>query len=160
MTDPADFPPAPAPVSLSVSISGQRMDLIEGDRLIASYPVSTSAFGTGFEEGSLKTPTGRFLIAEKIGAGAPLGAIFRARRPTGEISRGGGDSDEILTRILWIEGLDPENANTRSRFIYIHGTNREDLIGSPASHGCIRMKNPDIVGLFDLVPEGTPLEIK
>ncbi|GAB4170145.1 MAG: L,D-transpeptidase [Terrimicrobiaceae bacterium] len=157
MPDPNES--SSAPLSLKVSIQGQRLDLLQGDSLLASYPVSSSAYGLGFEEGSLKTPTGRFEVAAKIGDGAPLGAVFCARQPTGEISAGGGDDDQILTRILWLNGLDPENQNTQSRFIYIHGTNREDLIGSPASHGCIRMKNLDIIELFERIPEGTTVEI-
>lgn len=94
------------------------------------------------------------MVAEKIGDGAPLWAEFKRRQPTGGISESGGEQDGILTRILWLSGLDAENANTRNRYIYFHGTNREDLIGTPASHGCIRLRNADIAELFDLVPEG------
>ena len=127
--------------------------------LAAVYPVSTSRFGLGFEEGSLRTPTGRFVISEKIGDGAPAGALFRGRIPTGEILGQGGDEDHVLTRILWLDGTDSANGNTKARFIYIHGTNREDLIGQPASHGCIRMRNADIMELHDQVPTGTRVVI-
>jgi lipoprotein-anchoring transpeptidase ErfK/SrfK len=91
--------------------------------------------------------------------GAPLWAEFKSRQPTGRIAEPGGEEDGVLTRILWLEGLDPENANTRGRYIYFHGTNREDLIGTPASHGCVRLRNEDMEELFDLVPEGTPVVI-
>lgn len=145
---------------LRISVAQQRMELVGNDgHLLKSCPISTSRFGLGFEEGSFKTPTGNFQIAAKIGSDAPLGAIFRGRRPTGEIASGSEQDDLVLTRILWLEGLDPENANTRQRFIYIHGTNQEHLIGTPASHGCIRMRNPDIADIFDLLPEGTPVQI-
>jgi hypothetical protein len=85
---------------------------------------------------------------------------FKGRKPTGVIASPGGEEDLILSRILWLEGLDPENSNTRDRYIYIHGTNQEDLIGTPASHGCIRLRNNQMIELFDLVEEGTPLLIK
>lgn len=98
-------------------------------------------------------------MAEKIGAGAPLWAEFKSRQPTGRISEPGGETDGVLTRILWLQGLDPENANTRDRYIYFHGTNREDLIGTPASHGCVRLRNGDMAELFDLVAEGTTVVI-
>ena len=134
--------------------------MIEGEVVTATWPVSTSRFGLGFEEGSFRTPTGRFRIAEKIGEGAPAGMIFRSRIATGKVAEQGGDEDLVLTRILWIEGLDPQNANTRQRYIYIHGTNQENLIGTPASHGCIRLRNYDIIDLFDRVREGNHVEIK
>lgn len=137
----------------------QTLDLLEGGAVTATYPVSTSKYGVGFEEGSFRTPTGHFRIAEKIGADAPEGMIFRGRVATGEISRQGGQEDLVLTRILWLEGLDPENANTRERYIYIHGTNQEHLIGTAASHGCIRLNNGALIDLFERVQEGTPVEI-
>jgi lipoprotein-anchoring transpeptidase ErfK/SrfK len=144
---------------LRVDIGRQTLDLVEKGLIPVSYPVSTSKFGLGFEEGSFRTPTGRFRIAEKIGDGVPSGMIFRSRLPTGTISGQGGEDDLVLTRILWLEGLDPENANTRERYIYIHGTNQEHLIGTPASHGCIRLRNKDMIDLFDRIPEETPVEI-
>lgn len=144
---------------IHVDIARQAVDLLLNDRPVKSWPASTSRFGTGFEEGSYKTPTGRFCIAEKIGDGAPSWMEFKGRKPTGAIASPGGEHDAILTRILWLEGLDAANANTRQRYIYFHGTNREDLIGTPASHGCVRMRNADIVELFDTVPAGTPVTI-
>jgi lipoprotein-anchoring transpeptidase ErfK/SrfK len=144
---------------MRVDIARQMLDLRHRDKVINSWPVSTSRFGLGFEPGSFKTPTGRFMVAEKIGDGAPLWAEFKSRQPTGGISESSGEQDGILTRILWLSGLDADNANTRDRYIYFHGTNREDLIGTPASHGCIRLRNADIAELFDLVPEGVSVVI-
>ena len=149
----------PPPVALWVEVSRQRMFLLLGGAIDREFGISTSRFGLGSEAGSFKTPLGRFAITEKFGDGAPPGAIFRSRQPTGEIAWPGGDEDFVLTRILWLSGLDPENANTHDRYIYIHGTNQEHLIGQPASHGCIRMLNAEIIALFDLVPTGTPVEI-
>ena len=144
---------------MRVDISRQMLDLRRCGELIKSWPVSTSRFGVGFEPGSFKTPTGRFAVQEKIGAGAPLWAEFKSRQPTGVLAAPGGEQDGILTRILWLSGLDEENTNTRDRYIYFHGTNREDLIGTPASHGCIRLRNADMAELFDLVPEGASVVI-
>ena len=144
---------------MRVDISRQMLDLLRFGELIKSWPVSTSRFGVGFEPGSFKTPTGCFAVQEKIGAGAPLWAEFKSRQPTGVLAAPGGEHDGILTRILWLSGLDKENANTRDRYIYFHGTNREDLIGTPASHGCIRLRNADMAELFDLVPEGARVVI-
>lgn len=144
---------------LRVDIARQVLELVEDGSVLRRYPVSTSRFGTGSEQGSHRTPTGRLIVARKIGAGAPPGAIFRSRECLGEIHPGGGAEDAVLTRILWLDGLEPHNANTLSRYIYIHGTNREDLLGQPASMGCIRMSNADIIELFDLVEEGTPVVV-
>lgn len=144
---------------LRIEVAHQALHLVEEGRILESYPVSTSKFGLGFEEGSFRTPTGRFRIAEKIGDGAPSGMVFRSRVATGSLSEQGGEDDLVLTRILWLEGLDPENANTRERYIYIHGTNQEHLIGTPSSHGCIRLRNGDMIDLFGRIPVGTPVEI-
>lgn len=144
---------------IHVDIARQAVDLLLNGRPVKSWPASTSRFGTGFAKGSNKTPTGHFRVAEKIGTGAPPWTEFKGRVPTGNIAAPGGDHDAILTRILWLEGLDPANSNTKERYIYFHGTNREDLIGTPASHGCVRMRNADIVELFDTVPCGTHVSI-
>ena len=157
MPEPA--PNVHDPLSLRVTVSRQTLDVLHGNTVIKTYPISTSRFGLGPIPGSRCTPLGRFSIAEKFGHDAPLGAVFKSRLPTGEIAPQGGDDDLILTRILWLEGCDPDNANTRSRYIYFHGTNQEVRLGSPASHGCIRMANHDIVELFSQVPEGTSVEI-
>jgi hypothetical protein len=125
----------------------------------ASYKISSSQFGIGTEPGSFCTPLGYFIIEEKIGDGVPERMIFQGRKPTGIIADLGGKEDYVLTRILWLSGLEHENANTRDRFIYIHGTNQEDLLGSPASHGCIRLANTTMVELFNNVQEGDLVEI-
>lgn len=141
----------------------------DGDMLIRQYPVSTAANGAGETRGSYCTPRGRHRIAQKIGAGVPLYAAFRGREPTGEIWTPGLEAenpgrDWILTRILWLEGLEPGrnrggSVDTQARYIYIHGTNEEHRIGTPASHGCIRMRNADVAELFDLVEVGTEVRI-
>jgi L,D-transpeptidase YbiS len=156
-TDPVVH--APFADRIRVSIARQAMDLLKDGEVVKSYPVSTSKFGLGSEPGSFKTPLGAFRIFEKIGDGAPLGSVFKSRKPTGEIALQGGDEDRILSRILWLEGLDEANANTKDRYIYIHGTNQEGLIGTPASHGCVRMRNADVASLFMEIPDGVVVEI-
>ena len=142
-----------------ISISRQTLELFHGGRLLRSYAVSTSKFGEGSEPGSRKTPLGRFRIAEKIGGGTALGEIFKSRVATGKIGGEGEEDDFVETRILWLDGLDPGNRNTCGRYIYIHGTNHESQIGTKASHGCVRMRNAEIVELFELVGEGTEVLI-
>lgn len=143
-----------------ISVSGQQMLVFDGDRLLASFAVSTAAKGMGCEEGSLRTPTGRFRISEKIGEGEVRGAIFKARVACGVWHEGDKSEDDlILTRILRLDGMDPWNLNTMDRYIYIHGTNHESLIGSPASHGCIRLTNSDMTALYDIVERGDHVEI-
>lgn len=145
---------------IRISVRDQRLDLVGGDGVLASYSISTSRFGLGSEEGSLKTPLGRFKIGEKIGHDFPSGTIFCSRRPLGPDDPPPPSDDHVLSRILWLDGLEEHNANTRDRFIYIHGTNHEDEIGEPASHGCIRMKNADLIALFDQVPLGAEVVIE
>jgi hypothetical protein len=147
------------PLQLRIDALHQRLDLLKEGKLFKSYPVSTSKFGLGFDVGSNKTPLGSFAVWKKIGAGAPMGMVFKSRIPTGEIASQGGGEDLILTRVLWLEGVEETNANTKDRFIYIHGTNQEALLGAPASHGCIRMSNADIAECFEEIAEGTPVEI-
>ena len=145
---------------IRISVRDQRLDLVSGEGILASYPVSTSRFGLGSEVGSMKTPLGRFKIGEKIGAEAPSGTVFRSRIPLAPDETPPPGDDLILSRILRLEGLEEHNANTRNRFIYIHGTNHEDTIGQAASHGCIRMKNADLIALFDQVPLGAEVVIE
>jgi lipoprotein-anchoring transpeptidase ErfK/SrfK len=146
--------------SIHVSIRDQRLTVKENEQAVRSFPVSTSRFGTGTEEGSMKTPTGRFRIAEKIGSDMPGETIFRSRVPLNPGDALPETEDLIMSRILWLDGLDPQNANTRERFIYIHGTKHEDKVGTPASCGCVRMRNADVAELFDLVDKGTPVVIE
>ena len=157
------------PCKIRVNVAAQRLDVLKsvsetpgGAVVLASFPVSTSRFGLGSEPGSYKTPLGRFVVAEMIGHGAPEGAVFKSRQPTGEIgpATSPDDADDLVqTRILWLAGTEPHNANTRDRYLYIHGTNHEERIGEPASHGCVRMRNVEIVRLFELVEPGTEVEI-
>jgi lipoprotein-anchoring transpeptidase ErfK/SrfK len=133
---------------------------MDGDRAIRSYPVSTSRFGIGTEMGSMKTPTGRFRVVEKIGGDAPSGTVFRSRVALKPVDPIPPTEDLVMSRILWLDGLDEQNANTRDRYIYIHGTKHEAKIGTPASCGCVRMRNVDVIELFDLVDEDTPVVIE
>ena len=142
-----------------ISIGEQKLRLFEGEALVAEYVVSSAANGIGFEEGSYCTPTGRFEVSEKIGDGEALGTIFKSRKPMGVWDGTPSDDDMILSRILRLNGLDAQNANSMERYIYIHGTNHEALLGEPTSHGCIRMANADIVELFDRIELGAPLLI-
>lgn len=148
-------------IRLEVSIDDQRLDVLnhKGD-LLRSFSVSTAKKGVGFREESFRTPTGRFRICEKIGDGEKPNTIFKQRVPAGIWKKGTpAAGDLVLTRILRLDGLDPENANSKKRCIYIHGTNREDLIGRPASIGCVRLSNAEMVELYDMVPEKTSLYI-
>jgi lipoprotein-anchoring transpeptidase ErfK/SrfK len=157
-------------VKILVSLARQQLTVCDdAGRALRSYPVSTAARGAGERKGSFCTPRGKHLIRAKIGAGQPLGAVFVARRPTGEIhspelaARHPG-RDWMLTRILWLSGCEPGfnrlgEVDTMRRFIYIHGTPDTEPMGRPGSHGCLRMRNRDLVELFDLVPVYTPVEI-
>jgi len=148
------------PSKIDISIKDQVLTFSrEGDE-IRSFPISSSRFGIGAEEGSNKTPLGNFRIAQKIGHGAEPGTIFKSRVPLGPADPLPETEDFVTTRILWLDGLDDHNANTRDRFIYIHGTKHEDRIGTPDSHGCIRMRNADVIELFDLVDETTQVVIR
>jgi L,D-transpeptidase YbiS len=145
---------------IEISVRKQRLTLKRGRAKLAQYPVSTSRFGLGSKEGSFKTPTGRFRVAEKIGGDMPIGTIFESRRPVKPTKKMLREDDLIMTRILWLDGQERRNANTHGRYIYIHGTYREETIGVPDSIGCIRMKNADVAELFELVAVDTPVEIK
>lgn len=145
---------------LEVSIGTQRLRLWDETRLIKEWACSTSKFGIGFTPGSNKTPLGQFIVKEKHGAGADSGTIFKSRKPVGQWTPGmETTSDLVLTRILWLHGTEPRNENTFQRYIYIHGTNNEISLGRPASHGCVRMRNSEVIELFDLVQVGTPVLI-
>lgn len=143
-----------------VSIANQSMDVYDRNLWIARYPVSTSRFGEGDFPGSRGTPMGKLEIARKIGAGAPLGAVFKNRRQTGEILFPNAPGrDPIVTRILWLRGLEAQNRNAFNRYIYIHGTPVERDIGRPASFGCIRMRSADVLHLFNTVGVGARVDI-
>ena len=143
-----------------ISTHDQKLALLDRGNLMATYPVSTSKFGLGDWRGSRYTPLGQLEIAEKIGDNAPPGAVFKDRRRTGEIVLPDSPGrDPIVTRILWLRGLEPQNANAFTRDIYIHGTPEERLIGTRASYGCIRMRSTDIINLYDIVGIGAAVTI-
>lgn len=156
---------------IEVSLAAQRLRLLDaaGNEL-RRYSVSTGAKGAGEQRGSYRTPRGRHVVRAKIGAGAPLNTVFVARRPNGEIYGPALEAerpgrDWILTRILWLSGCEPGfnrlgEVDTMRRYIYLHGCPDSAPMGVAASHGCIRMRNADIVELFDLIPPGTPVDIR
>lgn len=166
----AVYAPAVPDPWVRIRIGDQRLQLLEDERVVAEYPVSTALRGAGERAGSEQTPRGRHRIRARIGAGAPRGAVFVGRRPTGEICtpervRAEPGRDWILTRILWLGGLEPGHnrggdLDTQRRYIYIHGTPDEASLGRPGSHGCIRMANDDVIDLFDRVAVGTRVEIE
>ncbi len=136
------------------------MAVLNDGQPIATYPVSTSKFGLGDIPGRSETPLGNLEIARKIGAGAPSGAVFKSRQRTGEIVPPDSPGrDPIVSRILWLRGLEPQNARAYSRFIYIHGTPEERNIGQPVSYGCIRMRSQDVIQLYDIVGTGARVTI-
>jgi lipoprotein-anchoring transpeptidase ErfK/SrfK len=156
---------------IEIDVPGQVLALFGDDgRVVKRYPVSTSKNGLGQRNGSFCTPQGRHIVRAKIGAGRPANTVFVRRRPTGETwtpelhARYPG-RDWILTRILWLSGCEPGinrlgEVDTMRRYIYIHGSPESAEMGKPGSIGCIRMRNADIVELFDLVPAGVPVEIR
>lgn len=156
-------------LEIIVSIPQQTLALMQDGQQVACWPVSTALKGTGNQSGSYQTPLGRHRIRAKIGAGQPLNAVFRARRPTGEIFTADlvqafPERDWILTRILWLCGEERGsnrggNVDSQRRYIYIHGTPDSEPMGVPRSHGCIRMRNQDVLELFERVPAGTPVLI-
>ncbi len=158
-------------MQIRVDISAQTLSLFGDDgACIRRYTVSTARNGAGEEKGSYRTPRGRHVIRARIGAGAPLGAAFRGRRFTGEVwspelAAGAPQRDWILTRILWLSGLEPGRnrlgkVDSMQRYIYIHGTPDSEPMGVPLSIGCVRMRNRDVAELFDLVPVGTLVDIR
>lgn len=147
-------------MKIEVSVPAQTLRLYnDAGSLQKEYPCSTSRFGYSSEPGSNHTPLGKFRVSEMIGHDAEPGTIFRSRLPEGLWDGQPADDDYVLTRILWLDGLEEHNANTRDRYIYIHGTNQEQLIGTQASHGCIRLTNADVIDLFNRVQEGVEVEI-
>lgn len=138
-----------------ISVRDQKMLLVRDGQPVKDYPVSTSKFGVGDRPGSNRTPLGRMQVAKKIGGSAPHGAVFKSRRPTGEVLKPNAPGrDPIVTRILWLSGTERRNQNAFRRTIYIHGTPEERRLGSPASYGCIRMSSRDVVDLYKRVGHG------
>lgn len=154
---------------IEVSIAKQRLRYFRDDRLLMEVAVATAKNGPGEQTGSECTPRGRHYIRAKVGGGCPVNTVFVGRRPTGEIYSAGmrerfPERDWILTRILWLCGREPGKnrlgkVDTMRRYIYIHGCPEEDPMGIPGSHGCIKMRNIDILHLFDLVSVGTQVNI-
>ena len=151
-----------------VKISEQKMYYLKERKIVNTFDISTSKFGVGSEEGSFKTPLGKHIIKDKIGDEAPLGTVFIAREKQEKIltnlKTGNGEYDYVTTRIMRLEGLeDGKNrgigVDSYNRYIYIHGTAEEDKLGEPASHGCIRMKNSDIIDLYPKIVTGTDVLI-
>lgn len=156
--------------AIIVSIATQKLLFVKNGGVLTSYPISSSVYGIGNRAGSNQTPLGAHKISHKIGDGAAVGAVFRSRAVTGEMATIYTDDtdvedDLVTTRILWLQGLESginqgRGIDSHARYIYIHGTPEEGLIGQPASHGCIRMYNQDVVELFDAVQVGTLVEIQ
>ncbi len=154
---------------LRIDVGRQILELWQGERLLQTFPVSTAARGVGERKGSEQTPCGAHYIRARIGGDLPPGAVLCGRRFTGEIwsealARANPDRDWILSRILWLCGRERGrnrlgDVDSQQRYIYIHGTPETEPMGVPRSHGCIRMRNTDVIALFDLVPVGTPVEI-
>jgi len=151
---------ADGPSRVIISVKDQKLMLMGNGAQLATYPVSTSKFGLGDNWGRMTTPLGFLQVAEKIGDHAPVGAVFRNRRFTGEIIKPNSPGrDPVITRIIWLRGLEAANAHAFSRCIYIHGTPEERLIGRPASYGCIRMKSRDVEAPYSQLPIGALVEI-
>jgi lipoprotein-anchoring transpeptidase ErfK/SrfK len=154
-------PTLPLPTArIIISIKDQKLLLLQNENKIATYPVSTSKYGLGDFWGRMTTPLGYMQVAQKIGDGAPIGGVFHNRRFTGEVLPPNAPGrDPITTRIIWLRGLEAQNAHAFSRCIYIHGTNEERYVGKPASFGCIRMKAKDVAALYRQLPLGTLVQI-
>ena len=145
---------------LIISVRDQKLMLLRNGSKVAVYPVSTSMFGLGDSWGRMTTPLGYLAVEKKIGENVPVGAVFHNRRLTGEILQPNTPGrDPITTRIIWLRGLEAQNAHAFQRCIYIHGTPEEKKIGSPASYGCIRMKAKDVAELYNQVPIGAVVQI-
>lgn len=151
---------ADGPNRVVISVRDQKLMLLSNGASFGTYPISTSKFGIGDDWGHMTTPLGFLQVAEKIGDHAPVGAVFHNRRFTGEILKPNTPGrDPIITRIIWLRGLQSSNAHAFRRCIYIHGTPQEKLIGRPASYGCIRMKSLDVATLYNQIPLGAIVEI-
>ncbi len=157
-------------MNIRISIADQTLQLLDdAGQVLAQYPVSTALNGAGERKGSGCTPRGRHVVRARVGAGQAVGTVFVGRRPTGEIwspelAAQFPERDWILTRILWLSGCEPGvnrlgDCDTMQRYIYIHGTPDAEPMGVPRSHGCIRMRNADMLALFERVPAGTPVWI-
>ncbi|VAW49241.1 Glutamate synthase [NADPH] large chain [hydrothermal vent metagenome] len=158
------------PYSIVISISDQTLSLFKEQVLWQVYAISSALNGVGGEKNSGKTPLGKHVIRAKIGEGCPINSVFIGRRPTGEIytpelACSHPERDWVLSRILWLSGQEVGvnrlgQVDTMQRYIYIHGTPDSEPLGQPLSHGCIRMRNADLMALFDCIPVGTEVLIQ
>ena len=156
----AGLPNMVIPNTVIVSVKDQKLMLLQNGAKVAVYPVSTSKYGIGDYWGHMTTPLGYLQVAQKIGDHAPTGAVFHNRRFTGEIlAPNAPGRDPVITRIIWLRGLEAQNAHAFARCIYIHGTPEEKTIGKPASYGCIRMKSKDVADLYNQLPVGALVQI-
>lgn len=147
-------------MSVLVSVADQKMVLWQDGAELARFSISTSRFGLGDRLGSYATPLGALQVAEKIGKSVREGTVFKERRPTGEVLPPNAPGrDPIVTRIIWLRGLESQNQNSYKRYIYIHGTPEERLLGKPVSWGCIRMASKDVVKVFEAIAVGARVEI-
>ena len=158
LVTPGRFAALAAPLSadMIVSVPDQVLALVDRGKLVARYSISTSKFGTGDSTASYRTPLGTLFVSAKIGDRLPSGTVIKNRIPTGEIV--GVDApgrDPIVSRVIWLRGMEAQNQKARDRCIYIHGTPEERRIGKPASFGCIRMRSRDDIDLYDRVHIGT-----
>jgi lipoprotein-anchoring transpeptidase ErfK/SrfK len=143
-----------------ISVKDQKLALLDREKLVAIYPVSTSKYGLGDWRRSYRTPLGELEIAQKVGDGMPPGTVFKDRRRTGEIVLPNAPGrDPIVSRIIWLRGREPQNANAFGRDIYIHGTPEERNLGLPVSYGCVRMSSNDVIKLYDVVGQGAQVTI-
>jgi len=143
-----------------ISVKDQKLALLDREKLVAIYPVSTSKYGLGDWRGSFRTPLGELEIAQKVGDGMPPGTVFKDRLRTGEIVLPNAPGrDPIVSRIIWLRGREPQNANAFGRDIYIHGTPEERNLGLPVSYGCVRMSSNDVIKLYEMVGLGAQVTI-
>jgi lipoprotein-anchoring transpeptidase ErfK/SrfK len=151
---------APLSADMIVSVPDQVLAFVDRGKLIARYSISTSKFGTGDSNASYRTPLGTLFVSAKIGDRLPSGAVIKNRIPTGEtVAVDAPGRDAIVSRVIWLRGMETQNQKARDRCIYIHGTPEERRIGNPASFGCIRMRSRDIIDLYDRVHIGTHVTI-
>ena len=143
-----------------VSVPDQQLALIDRGKLVSKYPISTSKFGLGDSNGSYRTPVGVLFVSAKFGDRLPAGAVIKNRMPTGEvINVNAPGRDAIVSRVIWLRGMEQQNKLARDRCIYIHGTPEERRIGTVASFGCIRMRSKDVIALYDLAHIGMHVTI-
>ena len=150
-----------SPPEVIISVPDQKLIVVRDGMWTHKFRISTSKFGVGDSYGSYKTPVGKMRVCDKIGGGLPVGSVIKHRHATGEVLPVNAPGrDPIVTRILWLEGLESGNSRAKARGIYIHGTVEESKIGDPVSYGCIRMKSREIVDLYDAVPVGSLVTIQ